>query len=179
MSGADYLQLDEVQQFCVEFLQTNITPDNAFAILKAATLYRNENLKDQVQQYISNNLDEVAKTEDFKTLSEENVISCISNFEQSQIVATSIYKAIVVWTYHDEETRKSEFPLLLKQVKLEKLSLNFLEKSALEEKLVINSHDCQKIALGAFRKLLESQKVQESMLISLGGPNTLDKVTIQ
>ena len=134
LSGADYFQLDEVKQFCFEFLQTNITPDNSLAILKAATLYRNENLEDQVQMYISNNLDEVAKTEDFQALSEQDLILCISNLEQSQAVATSIYKAIVVWTYYSEKTRKKFlFTADVWRLNLQNRDLNWEKISSMNE----------------------------------------------
>ena len=36
LSGAHYLKLDDVKQFCFEFLQSHITADNALDILKAA-----------------------------------------------------------------------------------------------------------------------------------------------
>jgi len=39
LAAADYLQLEEVKQFCSEYLTTILTPDNCFDILGAAKLY--------------------------------------------------------------------------------------------------------------------------------------------
>ena len=183
LSGADYLQLDEVKQFCFEFLLTNITPNNSLEILKAATLYRNEYLKDQVKQYITKNLDLVAQTDEFKALPKKSLKACIFKSNQKdEVASSSVYQAIVTWTKHDEESRKNEFLELFKMVKLENVALNFLEEFVLEETLVTTNFECQKMAMSVFRKVLETQKIQAangSMLLSLGGKKTLQDVTVQ
>ena len=178
LAGADYLQLEEVKQLCCEFLQTTITPHNALGVLRAASLYRSNYLEDQAAEYITKNLDKVTWTNEFKNLSKKDLISCISKLDQSQSVAISIYQAIVTWTKH-RQYRKNEFLDLFKMIKLKKTSIDFLEEFVLDEQLVIDNFECQKITLAAYRKLLEDQKnrLKESVLLSLGGDKTPDKIT--
>ena len=59
LSGADYLQLHEVKEFCFEFLRSHITVDNSLDILKTADLFTYKSLSNEMLQYISINLDQV------------------------------------------------------------------------------------------------------------------------
>ena len=95
LSGADYLQLHEVKGFCFEFLRSHITVDISLGIFKTADLYRNESLKNEMQQHISINFDKVLQADDFKQLSNEELISCISKLDRSQVNESSIFEAIV------------------------------------------------------------------------------------
>ena len=180
LSGADYLQLREVKQFCFEFLRSHITSDNSLGILKTADLYRNESLHKEMLQYIGINLDQILHTDDFKQLSNKDLISCISKLNRSQIKESSIFKAIVVWCHHDKKAREKFFSELFKMVLLRKVSIDYLEEVILEEDLVSNAADCYKIALSAFRKLVREQnaKPQASKLLCFGGVGNENKVTV-
>ena len=170
LSGADYFQAQEVKQFCFEFLRTNISPDNALEILKAATLYMNDALKDEVEQYINANFEEVVKTEDFKALSKENLGFWILHLGKKKVDTALIYKAILSWVRHKED-RKTNFADLFKMLDLDLMSLDFFEEFILEEDLVTSSFDCQRLSLKAFRRLVERQKLKlhETKLLCLGG----------
>ena len=171
LSGADYLQLHEVKQFCFEFLRSNTTPQNAICILKAATLYKNEALTKEAQQYINTHFDEVAQTKEFLEFSKKNLATNISNTDAELVKATSIYNAILLWIRHDEETRREEFSELFKLVKLSDVPMDFLEEVILEEKLVTTNFECQKSAISAFRQMVQKQKtnLQPSKLLTTGG----------
>ena len=162
-----------MKQFCFEFLQASITPTNSLRILEAASLYRNEDLENEVQLYMSDHLDEVAQTDEFKSLSKEKLIDCISTLNQSKAKSPSIYQAIVAWIYHKNE-RKVEFSGLFKMINLQGMKVEFLEETVLEEELVETNFNCQKLALKAYRKLLLQQKLvtSESKLLSVGGVYT-------
>ena len=69
--GVDYFQMQEVKQFCFEFLSLHVASHNALGILKAATPYTNDALKVEVEQCISVNFEEVVSTDDFKKLLKE------------------------------------------------------------------------------------------------------------
>ena len=180
LSGADYLQLDDVKQFCFEFLQASITPNTSLTVLEAASLYKNDDLKNEVQQFINNHLDEVAQTDEFKSYSKAKVFECISTLDQNKAKSTSVYQAIVTWIYHSKEERKLEFPELFKMVNLNSMTLEFLENTVLEEELVESNSICQKLALKAYRRLLSRLKLEtsESKLLSVGGLYTPSKVSI-
>ena len=180
LSGAEYLQLHEVKEFCFEFLRSHITVDNSLGILKTADLYRNESLNQEMLQYISINLDKVLQTDDFKQLSNEELISCISKLDGSQVKESLIFEAIVAWCNYDEEAREKDFSGLFQMVRLRKVPIDYLEEVILEEELVTSAADCHKTALSAFRKLVKEQnaKPQGSKLICLGGRYRSTKVTV-
>jgi len=176
LSGADYLQLCQVKQFCFEFLRENLAPSNALTYLKAATLYRNDALKEEIQKYIGMNLSVVTPTNEFNELLKEFLISLVSITKRYSASESSIYEAIVTWTRH-EQSREIEFPELFESVDLDKVTLDYLEEVVLEEKLVTNSFICQKRAMSTFHKLLKAKIAHESKyLVSLGGKNTACKV---
>ena len=179
LSGADYLQLDDVKQFCFDILQTTITPNTAFSILEAASLYKNDDLKNHAQRYISTNLNEVAQTDAFKSFLKAQIIEFISNLDHNKAKSTSVYQAIITWIYHRKK-RKVEFPELFKMVNLNSMGMKVLEETVLEEKLVENSLICQKLALKAYRMLLSQQKMEtsETKLLSVGGTWTQSKVMV-
>ena len=149
LSAAHYLQMNEVQQFCFEFLRYNITVDNSLNLLKIAGQYKNEGLIKEIQQYISINLDKVLQTDDFKHLSNEELVSCISKLDRIQTKESSMFKAIVAWINHENEARKTHFSALFKLINLAKITPEYLIEIVLEETLVTNSTDCYKLALKA------------------------------
>ena len=180
LAGADCLQLHDVKEFCFEFLRSHITSDNSLDILKTAYQYRDESLNKEMLQYISINLDKFLQTDDFKQLSNEELISCISKLDRSHVKESSIFKAIVAWCNHVKEARQPKFSELFKMVQLQKVSIDYLEEVILEEDLVTKSADCYKIALSTFRKLVKEQnaKPQASKLLCVGGEDRDTEVTL-
>ena len=180
LSGAEYLQLHEVKEFCFEFLRSHITVDNSLGVLKTADLYRNESLKEKMLQYISINLDKVLQTDDFKQLSNEELITRISKLDRSQVKESWIFEAIVTWCNHSKKARERKFPGLFQMVQLQKVPIDYLEEVILEKELVTNAVDCHKIALSAFRTLVKEQtaKPQASKVLCFGGLGRENKVTV-
>ena len=178
LSGASYLQLEKVMHYCFEFLQSNIRVDNSLDILIAASFHKRATLENQLLTYVSTNLGKIAQTDKFKNLSREELISLISGVHRFQLKETSVYQAVVTWTLHDKQNREIVFPQLFKMIKLDKISIDFLEKVILEEELVSNNPECQKAALSAFRNLVKIEKSEQnhSHLISLGGIHTRKNV---
>ena len=179
LSGAEYLKMHEVKQFCFEFLRSNITVDNSLDFLKTVGNYKNEGLIKEMQQYISISFDKVLQTDDFKQLSNEELISCISNLDRSQVNESSIFQGILTWTNDDKIARKDNFLELFKLINLAKITPVYLKKKILEEKLVTNSNDCYKLALNAYHKhAKKNTSDQTSKLIRLGGFGASHKVTV-
>ena len=180
LRGAEYFRLEEVKDFCFQFLASNVRVDNSVDILKASTLYKYDALRAEAQEYISTKFDEVAKTDEFKALSKEDIIFCISNLDPLRTSETSIFQAIVTWTQYNKTSRASEFYELFDMINLSKINIDFLENVVLEEELVSSNLKCQKKAFLTFREFVRAEKFEpyESHLISLGGTNTRQKVSV-
>ena len=159
LSGAKYLQLNEVKQFCFDFLERNeIVLDKSLDIFKAVSKHENSALLNKIAKYISINLVKLSQTEKFKVLSKEDLTSCISILDRLHANEASIYQAIFTWTYHNEEARATEFSELFGMINLENMAVDFLEKTILNECLVLTNPQCRKQALSAYRNLLRRDK---------------------
>ena len=178
LSAADYLLMDDVKQYCFEFLESNITSDNCFTVFDVSILYENKSLQNKVYKQISNNFDTVVAKEEFKHLSKDKLVSCVSNLNQNQVEETSIYNAIISWTNHDLENRESEFAKLFQLIKLDRLSLDFLINVALDEKIVQQNQINVKFLKSNLSKRNKDMQLRESgsKILSFGGSKTLSKV---
>ena len=181
LSGAEYLHLFEMQKFCFEFLEkSKFVLDNSLDIFKAVSKHKKSALLNKIIKYICINLVKLSQTEKFKVLSKEDLISCISILDRVHANEASIYQAVFTWTYHNLETRATEFSELFEMINLENMAVDFLEKIILNECLVLTNPQCRKQALSAYHSLLrrEKSKTNESYLISLGGKLTELQVTV-
>ena len=156
LSGADFLQLDEVKRFCFAFLASIVKEDNCFTILNAAKLYRHEGIVHQVYCYIGAHLKEIAKTNGFLKLSKGDLSSCLSALQQIKLQKSSLFLAVSAWAKHgDQDVRRNDFFDLLHLVQLSQLSHEFLENVLLFDKSVSENLNCYKFVV-AF--LLQSLK---------------------
>ena len=174
MLGADYLQMQEVKQFCFEF----IVKSNASIVVHASLA---EDLKKEIQQYrYRNNFDEFVQTDDFKAFSNEELTACILSLDRCQDKESSIFEGIVAWTNHNVEARKIVFLELFKMVDLQKVPTDYLEEVILEETLVKTTVECHELALNIYRDLVKKNKVdpKASKLLRLGGKEISAEVKV-
>ena len=178
LHAADYLQLDDVKDFCFEYLQSITSRDNCFAVLTVANLYRSSNLKNKVYQLISSQFDDIAFTESFKALSLDDVSSCVSNLNRSKTPESSIYRAMITWTKHDD-SRTKDFPKLFELLRLYNFPREYLEDVVSNEELITVFPACSKKVLDIFSKLLkgERRKQNATKIVSFGGKRCWNKVS--
>ena len=172
LAAADYLQIDDVKDFCFDFLQSVISPENSISVLNAANLYGNEALADQASQFICSNLEAVSQTNDFKSLSKIELISCLSKLKKKQAKATSIYTALISWIKRDKNARQKEFTKLFGNLlDLSNFPADFIEDEMLNENLITDNPNCYREVLKTFAKLLRDKSA------SLTGPKGMCSVS--
>ena len=181
LQGADYLQLQEVKEFCFEFLASIIASDNCIALLKIAKLYEDDKITHQVYRYMSDNFNEVTQSGDFKNLSHDDVKELITNLNRSSLQECSVYKGIMIWIKHEVESRKSKLFDLFRLIDIDKLNRDFMEEAVLKDDLVQNDIECHRCLLSAFVARvgkMESQitEYRHSKVVSIGGGDTERKV---
>ena len=158
LAAADYLQIHDVKDFCFDFLQTVISPENSIFVLNAANLYGNEVLADQASQFICSSLEAVSQTNDFKSLPKVELISCLSKLKKKQAKATLIYTALISWIKYDEDARRKEFTELFgKLLDLSNFPPEFIEDELLNENLITDNPNCYREVLTTFAKLLRDK----------------------
>ena len=177
LAGADYFQLDEVKQYCLEYLMNQITSNNWYAIQTAANLYELDQLQKHVNKFVSNHFDEIVENSDFKTLTKKDLSSFVFNLNRGQVNESSLFHAIINWVKHSEQERKKEFPDLFQLINLESLSPDGLQDVLLEN-LVQENVACAKSLLSLFSMLIKKTKKMknESKIIMIGGNNDCEKV---
>ena len=180
-SGADFLKLVEVKQFCDNFFQEKAKLHDSFAAFKAAVTLNSEVAhKDEVREYIITHLDKITQTDEFKALSKDDLVSFISSLERSRAKKKSIYQTVITWVHHNEETRRNEFPELFKMIDLNEIGKDFIKNTILNESLVASNLECQYQTISTLRNLVinETSESHESNLIRLGGINGRKKVAV-
>ena len=182
LAAADFLQLFEIKLFCFEFLKEHISSDSWYAVLSAAKLYRCDQLQKYTYQFITYHLDEITKSDDFKTITKNNLTSLISNLRKNKktVNESVICKLVIDWTKQDKEERKAVFADLFQMIHLEEVSLDNL-KCLFEESLVKDNPVCgNAITVALFSMLKMNQqafKENKSLTIfSVGGRQGVRKV---
>ena len=179
LQGADYLQLQEVKEFCFEFLASIIASDNCIALLKIGQLYEDDKFTHQVYRYVSDNLNEVVRSDDFKNLSHDDVRKLISNVNRSSLQECLVYEGIMNWIKHEVESRESKLFDSFRLIDIDKLSAGFMKEVVLKDDLVQNDIECHRCLLSAFVERvgrMESQ-CRQSKVVNFGGENS--KCTVQ
>jgi len=172
LSVADFLQLDEVKKFCFEFLGSCLAADNCLAILSATKLYYDEALSKKIHQIMGDSLEDITQSDDFKFLEKDDLMYCLSTINRNKISEASFFHVIVTWTKAtNDETRKKCFPDLLRLIKLEDLSTDFLENFVLVEDLITGNPESSKMVMTSMIQSLKGQKKQNDKckILSLGG----------
>ena len=126
LSAADYLLMDDVKQYCFEFLTSALAAENCFEILSKAQLFGNSILESVAYAYISDNFVNIIETNTLNNLLVKDVISCLKNIDRKKISEQLMYQTIINWTKHDESSRKNKFVELFQLLQLDELPLDFL-----------------------------------------------------
>ena len=179
-SGAEYFKINEVKQFCDEFVLEKSKLQDSLALIKAASLNKKVEMKDDIREYVSTHLEELTQTDEFKSLSKVEMIFFVSNLELSRARKTLIYQAVITWIRHNEETRKTEFSELFRMINLNEIDKDFIKNTILKERLVETNVDCQYQAISTLRNLVKNEAflTRESHLIRLGGTRERKKVKV-
>ena len=149
LSTADYLQIDDVKEFCFEFLKQALTVENCLEIWKVSNLYSNLSTLQQTYQYICEHFLEIVLEDSFKNLSISALNSLISRLDRNKVEEISVYKAILNWVQYDDN-RKPDFPELFEKIDLSKVPTDFVAKEVAEETSVKNDLNCSNAVMSYF-----------------------------
>ena len=124
LAAAHRLNLDQVKEFCFEFLKSCMTPDNCIAVLITAKQYKNFTLRDKVYKHISDNYKTIIKTPAFLNLENDELFFIVFHLKTCFYVNDEMLcRSLLSWTKQDEETRKRHLQSrLFKFVNIDQLS---------------------------------------------------------
>ena len=171
LSAADYLFVDEVKQYCFEFLASVLNNENCFEILSKAQLYENYSLESNVYAYISDNFANIIKANSFNDLPVKDLFSCLKNIDRKKISELLMYQIIINWIKHDESSRKNDFVELFQLLKLDELPHDFFMTVVVQESLIKRNLVCLSSVMEAMLLFQhnENLRINGSKLFCLGG----------
>ena len=182
LAAADFFRLPDIKLFCFEFLRKHISSGSWYAVLSAAKLYRCDQLQTYTYQFITDHLDEITKSDDFKTISKDDLTSLISNLRENKkaVNESVICKLVIDWTKQDEKESKKMFANLFKMIRLDEVPLDTLE-CLFKESLVKDNPVCGNaitVALFSTPKTNQqaSKKNKPFTICSVGGSQGIRKV---
>ena len=169
LSTAHHLELDEVKEFCFEFLENCMTPDNCIIILITAKQYKNFELRDKVYKYISDNYEIITKSPAFLNLDNEELFFIVFHLKMRFYVNNEVLcRSLLSWTKQDEEIRKRHFHnRLIKFVKVDQFSFSLIT-DLLKESLIQENADNFKL----LNDRIIDIKTKGTKIVSIGGRPT-------
>ena len=171
LSAADYLFVDDVKQYCFEFLTSVLNTENCFEILSKAQSYNNYSLECNAYAYINDNFANLMEPNTLNYLSAKNVISCLKNIDRKKISELLVYQTIINWTKHDESSRKNDFVDLFQLLRLDELPHDFFMTIVVQEKLIKENLVCLSSVMEAMVLFQNNERLRRngSKLFCLGG----------
>lgn len=177
LACADYLGMDDLVQFCFEYLTSEISVDNCLTIFATANLYNNTTVKSHTLKFVKKHFGEISQTVDFKGLSKSDLILCISTLNRNHVKEAVVSRSILEWTQYDEENRKKDFAELWNLVNLKKLSFESIGEIVTESLITDNLRFSNMMNIRLVELLKEKRMFEnESRILSLGGWGTKTKV---
>ena len=171
ISTSDFLDMENVKNYCFDCLLTMLNASNSLEIFLASTLYSALPLVfHQVCDYISDNFEAVGVEDDFMNTSKHDLISIVSQLGRNKVKETSVYSAILKWVKYDE-CRQSEFTSLFLMLDLHKLPSEFVEDVIAEEELVKKCKICLNAVVSYFINNAKEQRkvLSDTKIVCVGG----------
>ncbi|XP_016662577.1 kelch-like protein 2 isoform X2 [Acyrthosiphon pisum] len=160
---ANLFQLDFVKSACIEFLETQLDPQNCLGIGAFADLHNCLELLSSSEAYIRKNFLDVVKGNEFLSLSTEKVIELISSNVLNAPSEEKVYECVINWVKHKLNDRYDSLPKLMEHVRLPLISLKYISTNVVVEPLLKNSSKCKDYIIEAFQ--LHALKTQQLITI--------------
>ncbi|XP_035672770.1 kelch-like protein 12 isoform X2 [Branchiostoma floridae] len=106
--AADLLQLDYVRDTCSSYMATNVERSTCVDLYKFADVFSVDVVRKHCLQLIYRNFSEVASSEEFCSLSVNQLIEIISEDWLDVKEETTVWEAVVRWVQHSREDRSRE-----------------------------------------------------------------------
>ena len=132
VKACEFLQVDHLLNLCKKEVLSILTPKNAIEWLRLASLLDMNVVSTKCLEIICESFSEVAQEEEFLSLTALEVKDCIVEAIRRKVSTDDLSRAVLCWLRADLAERVKHGEDILKQIKLEKCSKEFL-KSAIEE----------------------------------------------
>ena len=139
---ADYLLLSNLKDFAGKCLEEYITIGNCLSIYHLAEKYLCQGLIASCRKFIHSNFPFIAKSDDFLSLSSNEVEKWISSDEIAIDAEENVFELVLRWIDHDKSQRRVQFRDLFRHVRLSCISRDFIAGSVVTTDLVKEDEEC-------------------------------------
>ncbi|XP_078663522.1 kelch-like protein diablo isoform X3 [Branchiostoma floridae x Branchiostoma belcheri] len=120
--AADLLQLDYVRDTCSSYMVRNVERSNCVDLYKFADVFSVKIVMKACLQSIARNFTEIASSEEFCSLSVDQLTEIIRHDELDVKEETGVWEAVVRWVQHNKEDRLQHLPSILPHIRFNLLT---------------------------------------------------------
>ncbi|XP_073719271.1 kelch repeat and BTB domain-containing protein 3-like isoform X1 [Misgurnus anguillicaudatus] len=139
---ASFLQVGFLSRACSDFLVQSLDLSNCLHLLAVAEGYGSSRLLRRTTEFVTQNFHKLSSTADFLEMPVRVLRSCLASDDLDVPDEESALNAVLRWSQHDLQTRKSLLVELLSQVRLQQLPHAVLEQTAQSELLLSADEHC-------------------------------------
>ena len=154
VEAADFLQIQKLLEFCVQFLSNHMTAKVYFRSWEIAKLYNLVDLQNFCKKYVGKNFLMLSKRSECLALKPD----AFQEFLESKSDRTTeerVYETLVNWVSFDMENRGSYFGDLFLKIDLDKISTSFLNMEISSSDLVLENAATSKKLVEEMRKRMK------------------------
>ena len=157
---SDYLVLPRLKAVAGKHLVKDLKISNSVSFYQFGVKYQCDELIFETRNFIHANFMHVAQTEEFLSLSCEEIKMWISNDNISVTAEEDVFKVILRWVNRNKLVRKKYFPELFSEVRLVYVSREFLYSDVMTSEFVISDEHSVGLVKDAL-KVIESKDFQQ------------------
>ncbi|XP_078665427.1 kelch repeat and BTB domain-containing protein 8-like [Branchiostoma floridae x Branchiostoma belcheri] len=120
--AADLLQLDYVRDTCSSYMTMNVERSTCVDLYKFADVFTVDVVQNSSLQYICQHFVEVSSSEEFWSLSVDQLTEIISQDKLEVKEETRVWEAVVRWVQHSREDRLQHLPSILPHIRFNLLT---------------------------------------------------------
>ncbi|XP_035697537.1 kelch-like protein 3 [Branchiostoma floridae] len=120
--AADLLQLDYVKVTCSSYMAMNLERSTCVDLFRFADAFSADMLLNRCRQWISRHFAEFVSSEEFCSLSVNQLTEIISHDELMLKEETTVWEAVVRWVQHSREDRLHHLPIILPHIRFNLLT---------------------------------------------------------
>ncbi|XP_077293357.1 kelch-like protein 5 [Arctopsyche grandis] len=138
------IQADELQEYCLAYLERMIDSENFLFIEEYAKQNGYLRLLEQAKIYITNNYLEIIQGEEFLNISFDRMSELLQSDDLKVITEEQVFNGLALWVQKDSDCRKKYLNTLLKHIRLPLLPIEFLLNEV--KPLCLDSVYCSQIS---------------------------------
>ena len=132
LSLADYLCIEKLKEYCVEFLRNNITEENCIFIKYLCEKFSLVSLTEELSAYIAPRISKLLIQADILSLPFDFFQYLLTNKEFNHVNEQQVFQFLMRWVNYDLENRQIFIKHILNLIEMEYLPKSFIKSRILD-----------------------------------------------